>query len=172
MLCWWHIYINWHLSLHSVDHILQTMNSTDNNFQFMYEIENSGGPFSWYTCFPTWMKAFQHLSLTKTSIFSYFYFLVLAIHLIKKVFFYFFVNRTLNICLDSISFNNEIQYLKAIALDRGYNLSIVDKALFKLQNPRTSHSSPSNPNINVILPFFFQIRVSLLLKFLNIIFLK
>ena len=46
--------------------------------------------------------------------------------------FYTFVNQALNICSDPLSFNSEIQYLTAIALDRGYNLSIVDKALFKL----------------------------------------
>ena len=44
--------------------------------------------------------------------------------------------------------NSEIQYLKAILLDRGYNPSIVDKALFKFHPPH------SNPNINIILPFF------------------
>ena len=69
--------------------------------------------------------------------------------------FYTFVNRALNTCSDPISFNNEIQYLKAIALDRGYNPSTVDKALFKLQNPYTSHPSYSNPNINITLLFFF-----------------
>ena len=42
------------------------------------------------------------------------------------------VNRALNISSGSISFKSEIQYLKAIALDRCYNPSIVDKALFKL----------------------------------------
>ena len=70
----------------------------------------------------------------------------------KMAVFYTFVNSALNICPDPISFNSEIQYLKAIALDRGYNPSIVDKALFKLQNPRTSLSSHSNPNINITLP--------------------
>ena len=29
-------------SLYNVDHILQTMNSIDNNIQFTYEIENNG----------------------------------------------------------------------------------------------------------------------------------
>ena len=66
--------------------------------------------------------------------------------------FYTFVNRALNICSDPISFNSEIQYLKVIALDRGYNPSIVDKALFKLQNPRLSHPSHSNSNISIIIP--------------------
>ena len=68
--------------------------------------------------------------------------------------FFAYLNRVLNNCPDPISFNSEIQYLKAIALNRGCNPSIVDKALFKIQNPRTSHPSHSNPNINIILPFF------------------
>ena len=72
----------------------------------------------------------------------------------KMAVFYSFVNRALNIYSDLISFNSEIQYLNAIALDRSYNPSIVDKALFKLQNPRMSHPSQSNPNINIILPIF------------------
>ena len=41
-----------------------------------------------------------------------------------------FVNRDLNFVSDLILFNSEIQYLKEIALDRGYNSSIVDKAFF------------------------------------------
>ena len=85
--------------------------------------------------------------------------------------FYTFVNRPLNTFSDPISFNNEIQNLKAIALDGGYNPSIADKAPVKLKNTRTSHPSHSNPNIYTILSFF-QIPVSLLLKFLNIIVLK
>ena len=68
--------------------------------------------------------------------------------------FYTFVNHALNICSDPISFNNEIQYLNTIALDKGYNPSIINKALFKLQNPRISQPPHSNPNINIILPFF------------------
>ena len=68
--------------------------------------------------------------------------------------FYAFINHILNISSDEMSFNTEIQYVNAIALDRGYNPSIVDKALFKLQNPCISHPSHSNHNINIMLPFF------------------
>ena len=64
--------------------------------------------------------------------------------------FYTFVNHVLNICSDTILFNIEIQYLKAIALDRAYNPSIVDKVLFKLRNPRLLHPSHFNSNIDVI----------------------
>ena len=53
--------------------------------------------------------------------------------------FYTVVNRSFNICSGPISFNTEIQYVKAIALDRGYNLSTADKAIFKFQIPRLSH---------------------------------
>ena len=62
---------------------------------------------------------------------------------------------TLNICSDPISFNSEIKYLKKFALDRDYNPSIVDKALFKLQNLCISHPSHSNPNINISYYLFF-----------------
>ena len=41
-----------------------------------------------------------------------------------------FLNRALNLCLERILFISEIQYLKAIALIRGCNPSIVDSALF------------------------------------------
>ena len=58
--------------------------------------------------------------------------------------FYTFVNRALNIYSDPISFNSENQHLKAIALDRGYHPSSIDKALVKLQNLRLLHPSPSN----------------------------
>ena len=65
-----------------------------------------------------------------------------------------FLNRALNLCLERILFISEIQYLKAIALDRGYNPSIVDKALFKLQNLRLLYPSHSNSKINIIMPHF------------------
>ena len=40
----------------------------------------------------------------------------------KMAAFYTFVNHSLNICSNPTLFNIEIQYLKAISLDRGYNL--------------------------------------------------
>ena len=86
--------------------------------------------------------------------------------------FYTFVNCALNICSAPISFNSEMQYLRKTALDRGYNPSIVDKAPFKLQNPRLSHTFHSNSNIYIIIPFFFQIPAFSLLKFLSSIILK
>ena len=82
----------------------------------------------------------------------------------KMAVFYTFVNRALNICSDPVSFNSEIQYLKPIAFDRGYNPSIVDKAHFKLQNHRISHPTHSNPNINIILPFFSKFQFAKILK--------
>ena len=57
----------------------------------------------------------------------------------KKDLFYAFVNFALSIYTDPILHNSEIQYLKAIALDRCYNPSIADKAIFKFQIPRLSH---------------------------------
>ena len=72
----------------------------------------------------------------------------------KMAAFYTFVNLTLKICSDPISFNSEIQYLKTIALERDYNPSIINKDLFKLQNPCLSHPFHSNSNINIIIPFF------------------
>ena len=62
---------------------------------------------------------------------------------------YAFVNRALNTRSDSILLNSEIQYLKAVSLDRGYNPSIVNKAHFKVQNPHLSHSSRFNSTSNV-----------------------
>ena len=82
----------------------------------------------------------------------------------KMAVFYTFVNRASNTGSDPTSFNSEIQYLKPIALDRGYDSSIVDKALFKLQNPRIFY--PSHSNFIMILPFFP------FLKFLNSMILK
>ena len=73
----------------------------------------------------------------------------------------FFINHALNTCSEPISLNSEIQYLKAIAVDRGYNPSIVNKALFKLQNSCLPLSSHSNSKINIIIPFLPNSRFSL-----------
>ena len=77
--------------------------------------------------------------------------------------FYTYINLVLNIFLDSISFSTDIQYLKVVVLDRVYNPSIVDEALFKLQNLRLSHPFHSNFNshINVIIPYFSKFSFSI-----------
>ena len=118
-------------SLHNVDHILQTMSSIDNNIQFTYEIENNGVLPFLDTLVSRTEEGFS------TSVYRKHFAVSLLPHSHschppsqKMAAFYTFVNRALNICSDPISFNSEIQYLKVIALDRGYNPSIVDKALF------------------------------------------
>ena len=83
----------------------------------------------------------------------------------KMATFYTFVNSTIDICSDPISFNNGIQFLKEIAFGRDYNPSIVHKALFKLQNPLLSHPSHSNSNINIIIPYFPKTRFSVAKNF-------
>ena len=72
--------------------------------------------------------------------------------------FYTYINHVLNIGSDLTSFNSKSQYLKATALDRGCNPTVVDKALFKMKNPYISHPSHSNPNINIMLPFFSKFQ--------------
>ena len=123
-------------SLQNVDHILQTMNSIDINIQFTYEIENIGVLPFLGTLFSCTDEGFS------TSVYRKIFTVSLPPHSRschptsqKMATFYTFVDRAFNICSDPISFNSKIQYLKAIALDRDYNPSIVDKTLFKLQNP-------------------------------------
>ena len=50
----------------------------------------------------------------------------------KIAFFYTYVYRALHICSDPSNLSNEINYLKSLALSRGYNPSVIDKALNKL----------------------------------------
>lgn len=73
----------------------------------------------------------------------------------KMTAFYNLLNCVLNLCSDSHWLNSELQYLKAVAIDRGYDPSIVHSALFKLQHPpcSNSHKSPSSNN-SIILLFF------------------
>ena len=72
--------------------------------------------------FPAPTKVSQHLSIVKISLFPYFHTPVLCHPPSKKMAaFHTYVNIALKICSDPISINSEIQYLRAIALDRGYN---------------------------------------------------
>ena len=131
------------------------MNSIDNNIQLTYEIENNGILPFLDTLVSRTDKGFSTSVYRKNS------FVFLSPHARsyhppcqKMASFYSFVNCDLNVCSDPISFNGEIQYIKAIAFDRGYNPSVVDKAFFKLQNPCVSHPSYSNSNINIRLLSF------------------
>ena len=136
--------IDWDLSLSS-------MISIDNNIQFTYEIENNAWSFFLTYLFSATMKASQYLK--KTLLFPFLHTLVLAIHIFGRVL-HFYKSR-LKYFLDHVSFNSEIQYLKAIALDRGNNPSIVDKSLFKLKIPRLSNPTHSYSNVNIVIPFLF-----------------
>lgn len=53
--------------------------------------------------------------------------------------FYTIVTTKLHLCSDIHSLNSEIQFLKAIAIDIGYNPSIIDTTLFKLLHPQSSN---------------------------------
>ena len=111
--------------------IFQTMNSIDNNIQFTCEVENIRIFAFLETFFPRTDEGFStsvnHKNCT----------ILLPPHAgswhlpsQKTATFYLFINHALNICSDPISFNSEIQYLKANARDKGYNSSTVHKALF------------------------------------------
>lgn len=50
----------------------------------------------------------------------------------KIIAFYTYVNRVINICSNQATFNSELQYDKAVVIDRGCNPSIIDKAFTKL----------------------------------------
>ena len=146
-------------SLHNVDHILQTMNSIDNNIQFTCEIEkNSVLPFLGTLVYRTDEGFSASVYRKNFAVFLPPHARSCNLPRQKMATFYTFVNRALNICSNPISFNSEIQYLKAIAFVRDYNPSIVDKALFKLQNPRLLHPSWPNLNINIIIPYFSKIK--------------
>ena len=104
------------------------MNSIDNIIQFTYGIENNGPFFNKIVSCPD--EGFL------TSVYRKNFAVSLPTHVHschlpnqKMAAFYTFVNHALNVCLDTILFNNEIQYLKTITLDKGCNSSIVDKAL-------------------------------------------
>ena len=70
--------------LHNVDHILQIMNSVDNNIQFTYEIEITTYFFFSAHLFSAPKKVSQHQFTVDTLLFSCLHTAVLAIHLVKK----------------------------------------------------------------------------------------
>lgn len=85
--------------------------------------------------------------------------------------FYTFINRAIHICSDSHSFKFEIQYLKGIAINRGFNHSIIDNAFLKLQHPRSSSllQSFSLSNISLYYLTFLNPAFSLLIFLGNMI---
>ena len=71
--------------------------------------------------------------------------------------FYTYFYRALHICSDPSNLSNELNYLKSLALSRGYNPSVIDKALTKFKKPKHSvcHSDLClNP---AVLPFYSSI---------------
>ena len=136
------------------------MNSINNNIQFTQETENNG------------LLPFLNTLVSRTdegfskSVYCKNFAVSVPPHAHschsprqKMASFYTYINHVLNIGSDLTSFNSKSQYLKATALDRGCNPTVVDKALFKMKNPYISHPSHSNPNINTFYLFFFQIPV-------------
>ena len=71
-------------SVHNVNHLLQIMNSIDNNIQFPYEIENYGVLSFHGTLVPAQTKVSQHQYILNILLFPYIHTLVLATHLVKK----------------------------------------------------------------------------------------
>lgn len=60
---------------------------------------------------------------------------------LKKVALHIFINCAMHVFSDNHALNSEIQYLKAIPINRGYNSSIIDVILFKLKHGLCSCSS-------------------------------
>ena len=70
--------------------------------------------------------------------------------------FYTYFYRALHICSDPSSLSNELNYLKSLAVSRGYNPSVIDKALNKFKKfKRPVYHSDSSLNpivLHFILP--------------------
>ena len=81
---------------------------------------------------------------------------------------YTFADIIISICLDPVPFNSAIQHLKVTVLYKGYNLSLVNKDLFKFQNPRLSNlsysSSISNINAKILHSPKFNFSIAKTLK--------
>ena len=94
------------------------MNSINNNIQFTYKIENNDAHTFLDSLVSPPIKASQHLSIAKTSLFPYIRICSCHPFSHKMSTLYTFVNHKLNICLDPISFHTGI---RATGLDGGYN---------------------------------------------------
>ena len=69
--------------------------------------------------------------------------------------FYTYANRALRICPDYSSLNSETNFLKYLALSRGYNPSIIDRAVWKFGKSRVSSSIDASA-FNVVVLYFFS----------------
>ena len=67
-----------------------------------------------------------------------------------------FVFRALNICSNKILLEKEINYIKAIAIDRGYSTKVIDHIIRKFSKPRKAKKHTDSKN-TILLPFFPKI---------------
>ena len=142
-----------------INHVLKVANSVDSHIQFTFELEDSNTlPFldvlvikcdsSFKTC--VYRKPFSvscpphalsnHPANQKISAF------------------YTYVYRALNICSDSSLLKKELNYLKFVAIKRGFNPSVINQAVKKFTKPpyncTLSNDVKIKPDNSVVLPFY------------------
>ena len=73
----------------------------------------------------------------------------------KEASFYIYVQRALHISSDPSNLLNELNYLKSLALSRGYNPPVIGKTLNKFKKPEKKYFYNSDPCLNpIILPLY------------------
>lgn len=117
------------------------MNSFDSDIQINYETEKNGFLLLLNTFVTRTVDGFF------TSVYRKSFALSLppqarSCHPPTQIFFLFvLLNRVIHACSGFRSLKSVIKYLKAIAIDRDYNPSIIDSVLHKLQQPSSPKSN-------------------------------
>ena len=132
------------------------VNSVDPCIQFTFEVENDNS-LSFLDVLVS-----KHNNRFSTAVFRKNFAISAPPHALsnhapsqKIAAFYTYVYRALKICSDDSILSKELNYLKSLALSRGYNPSVIDKALNKFNKPQCSVSHSSNSQtISVVLPFY------------------
>ena len=145
----------------NIDDLISLMNSLDPRIQFTFEKETNN------TITFLDVKIQKNHSEFSTTVFRKSFAVQLPPHskschpLSQKMSaFYFYVCRALRVCSDESSLNIELNFLKSVAINRGYCPSIIDKAKLKLMSHKHKPKEPSNSNI-CILPYFPKLTTSI-----------
>ena len=137
--------------------LMSPVNSIDHCIQFIFEVE-SDKSLSFLNVLVS-----KHIDGFSTMVFRKSFWISLPLHALcnhapqQKIFaFYTYVYRALHICSDPSNLSNEFNYLKSLALSRGHNPFIINKALKKIKKPKSSICHSVCPCFNPFVLLFYS----------------
>ena len=141
--------------LQTPDYILSIMNSIDPSIQFTYETETDNRlPF-------LDVLVSRNGSTFETSVYRKPFAVSLPPHFNsshppkqKFAAFNTYVHRAIKICSNQDLLNAELNYLRAVAIDRGFSPKIVDRAVTKFSTPRDRKPISDSVHNLAVIPYY------------------